>query len=118
MLSRNRDVPAVGLDGGRLKSANASSPISPTTTAIHHSAQQIVGSVAEWGISFQAPLDGTALPSDQVERLRRRVTAMSDTGAALKKLADPTDPDPGLTSIALPSVWAMTGSVPPVIARM
>jgi len=30
--------------------------------------------------------------SDPVERLRRRATAMSDTGAALKKLADTTDP--------------------------
>jgi zinc resistance-associated protein len=30
--------------------------------------------------------------SDPVERLRRRATAMSDTGAALKKLADATEP--------------------------
>jgi len=29
---------------------------------------------------------------DPVERLRQRATAMSDTGAALKKLADATDP--------------------------
>jgi zinc resistance-associated protein len=29
---------------------------------------------------------------DPVERLRRRATAMSDTGAALKKLADATEP--------------------------
>jgi hypothetical protein len=29
---------------------------------------------------------------DPVERLRRRATAMSDTGAALKKLAEATDP--------------------------
>jgi hypothetical protein len=35
----------------------------------------------------------TAPPSnDPVERLRRRATAMSDTGAALKKLADATEP--------------------------
>jgi zinc resistance-associated protein len=34
-----------------------------------------------------------ALPSnDPVERLRRRATAMSDTGAALNKLADATEP--------------------------
>jgi hypothetical protein len=34
-----------------------------------------------------------AQPSeDPVERLRQRATAMSDTGAALKKLADATDP--------------------------
>jgi hypothetical protein len=34
-----------------------------------------------------------ALPSnDPVERLRRRAAAMSDTGAALKKLADATEP--------------------------
>ena len=31
-------------------------------------------------------------PSDPVERLRQRATAMTDTGAALKKLADATDP--------------------------
>jgi len=31
-------------------------------------------------------------PSDPVERLRQRATALSDTGAALKKLADATDP--------------------------
>jgi hypothetical protein len=30
--------------------------------------------------------------SDPVERLRQRATALSDTGAALKKLADATDP--------------------------
>ena len=30
--------------------------------------------------------------NDPVERLRQRATAMSDTGAALKKLADATDP--------------------------
>ena len=30
--------------------------------------------------------------SDPVERLRRRAAAMSDTGAALKKLADATEP--------------------------
>ena len=30
--------------------------------------------------------------ADPVDRLRRRATAMSDTGAALKKLADATDP--------------------------
>jgi zinc resistance-associated protein len=30
--------------------------------------------------------------SDPVERLRQRATAMSDTGAALQKLADATDP--------------------------
>src|SRR5271166_2350750 len=30
--------------------------------------------------------------SDAVERLRRRATTMSDTGAALKKLADATEP--------------------------
>src|SRR2546421_8305388 len=29
---------------------------------------------------------------DPVERLRQRATAMSETGAALKKLADATDP--------------------------
>jgi zinc resistance-associated protein len=35
----------------------------------------------------------TAQPSeDPVERLRQRAAAMSDTGAALKKLADATDP--------------------------
>jgi LTXXQ motif family protein len=35
----------------------------------------------------------SAQPSaDPVERLRRRATAMSDTGAALKKLADATEP--------------------------
>jgi hypothetical protein len=35
----------------------------------------------------------SAPPSnDPVERLRRRATAMSDTGAALKKLADATEP--------------------------
>jgi zinc resistance-associated protein len=35
----------------------------------------------------------SATPSnDPVERLRQRATAMSDTGAALKKLADATDP--------------------------
>jgi hypothetical protein len=35
----------------------------------------------------------SAPPSnDAVERLRRRATAMSDTGAALKKLADATEP--------------------------
>ena len=35
----------------------------------------------------------SAPPSDDlVERLRRRATAMSDTGAALKKLADATEP--------------------------
>jgi zinc resistance-associated protein len=34
-----------------------------------------------------------ALPSnDPVERLRRRATAMTDTGAALEKLADATEP--------------------------
>jgi zinc resistance-associated protein len=32
------------------------------------------------------------LTDDPVERLRRRGTAMSDTGAALKKLADATEP--------------------------
>src|SRR5437763_11187415 len=36
---------------------------------------------------------GSAGPSnDPVERLRQRATALSDTGAALKKLADATDP--------------------------
>jgi hypothetical protein len=30
--------------------------------------------------------------TDPVERLRQRATVMSDTGAALKKLADATDP--------------------------
>jgi zinc resistance-associated protein len=34
----------------------------------------------------------TTASDDPVERLRRRSTAMSDTGAALKKLADATDP--------------------------
>jgi zinc resistance-associated protein len=35
----------------------------------------------------------SATPSeDPVERLRQRATALSDTGAALKKLADATDP--------------------------
>jgi zinc resistance-associated protein len=33
-----------------------------------------------------------AAPSDPVERLRQRATAMTDTGAALKKLADATEP--------------------------
>jgi hypothetical protein len=31
-------------------------------------------------------------PTDALERLRRRATAMSEIGAALKKLADATDP--------------------------
>src|SRR5262249_41202353 len=35
---------------------------------------------------------GAAPPSDPVERLRQRATAMTDTGAALKKLADATEP--------------------------
>jgi hypothetical protein len=30
--------------------------------------------------------------TDPVERMRQRATAMTDTGAALKKLADATDP--------------------------
>src|ERR1700724_654840 len=33
-----------------------------------------------------------APPDDPVERLRQRATALSDTGAALKKLAEATDP--------------------------
>jgi hypothetical protein len=35
---------------------------------------------------------GAQSSADPVERLRRRATAMSDTGAALKKLADATEP--------------------------
>jgi zinc resistance-associated protein len=31
-------------------------------------------------------------PNDPVERLRQRATALTDTGAAMKKLADATDP--------------------------
>jgi hypothetical protein len=38
------------------------------------------------GVRTQSPAD------DPVERMRRRAAAMSDTGAALKKLADATDP--------------------------
>jgi len=37
-------------------------------------------------------LRGGQASDDPVERLRQRATAMSDTGAALKKLADATDP--------------------------
>ena len=37
-------------------------------------------------------LRSTPPSNDPVERLRRRATAMSDTGAALKKLADATEP--------------------------
>jgi zinc resistance-associated protein len=40
---------------------------------------------------FAALRSGQA-SDDPVERLRQRATAMSDTGAALKKLADATDP--------------------------
>src|SRR5215510_9470457 len=40
---------------------------------------------------FTALRSGQA-SDDPVERLRQRATAMSDTGAALKKLADVTDP--------------------------
>ena len=40
---------------------------------------------------FAALHSGTA-SDDPVERLRQRATAMSDAGAALKKLADATDP--------------------------
>ena len=37
-------------------------------------------------------LRSTPSSNDPVERLRRRATAMSDTGAALKELADATEP--------------------------
>src|SRR5260370_14219738 len=39
-----------------------------------------------------AALRGGQASDDPVERLRQRATAMSDAGAALKKLADATDP--------------------------
>ena len=39
-----------------------------------------------------AAVRNTAPSSDPVERLRQRATAMSDTSAALNKLADATDP--------------------------
>ena len=39
-----------------------------------------------------AAMRGATPSNDPVERLRQRATAMSDTGAALKKLADATDP--------------------------
>ena len=40
----------------------------------------------------RAVMRGGQLSEDPVERLRQRATAMTDTGAALKKLADATDP--------------------------
>jgi hypothetical protein len=40
----------------------------------------------------RAAMRGAQPSEDPVERLRQRATAMSDTGAALKKLADATDP--------------------------
>jgi zinc resistance-associated protein len=36
--------------------------------------------------------DGNAQPNDPADRLHKRATAMTETGAALKKLADATDP--------------------------
>lgn len=41
---------------------------------------------------IEARRDAQPRTTDPVERLRRRATAMTETGAALKKLADATDP--------------------------
>jgi zinc resistance-associated protein len=48
--------------------------------------------LAKLRVDRMSAMRNTPPAEDPVERLRRRGTAMSDTGAALKKLAEATDP--------------------------
>jgi zinc resistance-associated protein len=54
--------------------------------------EQAARDVAKLRIDRVSAMRNAAPATDPVERLRQRATAMTDTGAALKKLADATDP--------------------------
>jgi len=54
--------------------------------------EQAARELAKLRVDRMSAMRNTPPAEDPVERLRRRGTAMSDTGAALKKLAEATDP--------------------------
>src|SRR5262249_50471160 len=76
----------------RLAALKAGLTLTPDQAPNWPAFEQAARDLAKKRIDRRIAMRHAAASNDPVERLRRRATAMSDTGAALKKLADATEP--------------------------
>jgi zinc resistance-associated protein len=76
----------------RLAALKAGLSLTPEQARNWPAFEQAARDFSKLRVDRRIALRSTPPSNDPVERLRRRATAMSDTGAALKKLADATEP--------------------------
>jgi zinc resistance-associated protein len=76
----------------RLAALKAGLTLTPEQARNWPTFEQAARDVSKLRIDRRMAMRNAPPSSDPVERLRRRATAMAETGAALKKLADATDP--------------------------
>ena len=76
----------------RLAALKAGLSLTPEQARNWPAFEQAARDFSKLRIDRRIALRSTPASNNPVERLRRRATAMSDTGAALKKLADATEP--------------------------
>jgi zinc resistance-associated protein len=76
----------------RLAALKAGLTLTPEQEKNWPAFEQAARELGKLRLDRMSAMRSAAPGSDPVERLRQRATALSDTGAALKKLADATDP--------------------------
>jgi zinc resistance-associated protein len=76
----------------RLAALKAGLTLTPEQEKSWPAFEQAARELSKLRLDRMSAMRSAAPSSDPVERLRQRATALSDTGAALKKLAEATDP--------------------------
>jgi zinc resistance-associated protein len=76
----------------RLAALKAGLTLTPEQEKNWPAFEQAARELGKLRLDRMSAIRGAAAGNDPVERLRQRATALSDTGAALKRLADATDP--------------------------
>src|SRR5205807_5518868 len=76
----------------RLAALQAGLTLTPEKEKNWPAFEQAARDLAKARMDRRSAMRNAPATNDPVERLRQRATALSDTGAALKKLADATDP--------------------------
>jgi hypothetical protein len=76
----------------RLAALKAGLMLTPDQEKAWPAFEQAAREYGKLRVDRMSAMRAAAAPNDPVERLRQRAATLSDTGAALKKLADATDP--------------------------
>jgi hypothetical protein len=84
------DLRALG--EARLAALKAGLMLTPEQARNWPAFEQAAHDIAKLGMERRIAMRNASPSNDPVEQMRRRATAMSDTGVALKKLADATEP--------------------------